>query len=315
MDVPTLPIRRVGIDTWRENVAYLHRDCPVVRADGFQALAKVEVQANGAHASLAVLNVVDDARIVEPRELGLSEEAFARAAAWPRATRPRVAHAEPPASIAALHRKIAGERLARDDLRAIVRDIAARALFEDRAGGLRGRHQPVRARPRRGAAPDRGDDRRRPAPRLAARGRRRPGGRQALHRRHPGQPHLDAGGADRRRARHADARRPRRARSPRRPAPPTPWTCWPRSSCRSSGWRRSCASTHGCLAWGGTRRPVAGRRHADLGRAAAGDRLAGADGGLDPVARRSPPAPPTWCSTFPLGPTRQGAHACPRRSG
>jgi thymidine phosphorylase len=43
----TLRIRRVGIDTWRENVAYLHRDCPVVRAAGFQALAKVTVQANG----------------------------------------------------------------------------------------------------------------------------------------------------------------------------------------------------------------------------------------------------------------------------
>ena len=30
MNGPTLRIRRVGIDTWRENVAYLHRECPVV---------------------------------------------------------------------------------------------------------------------------------------------------------------------------------------------------------------------------------------------------------------------------------------------
>ena len=41
MNGPTLPIRRVGIDTWRENVVFLHRDCPVVRAAGFQALSKV----------------------------------------------------------------------------------------------------------------------------------------------------------------------------------------------------------------------------------------------------------------------------------
>ena len=67
-----LQIKRVGIDTYRENVAYLHRNCAVVRAAGFQALAKVEVQANG-RAILAVLNVVDDARIVGERELGLSE--------------------------------------------------------------------------------------------------------------------------------------------------------------------------------------------------------------------------------------------------
>jgi thymidine phosphorylase len=123
MNAPTLRIRRVGIDTWRENVAYLHRDCPVVRAAGFQALAKVTVQANG-QAIAAVLNVVDDERLVQACELGLSEDAF---------TRLRVAeghevsveHAEPPASIAALHRKIAGERLSRDDLHAVMQDVAA----------------------------------------------------------------------------------------------------------------------------------------------------------------------------------------------
>ena len=46
MTAPTLPVRRVGIDTWRENVAFLHRDCPVVRAAGFQALSKVLIRAN-----------------------------------------------------------------------------------------------------------------------------------------------------------------------------------------------------------------------------------------------------------------------------
>lgn len=35
-----LALRRVAIDTWRENVAYLHRDCDVYRAEGFQALSK-----------------------------------------------------------------------------------------------------------------------------------------------------------------------------------------------------------------------------------------------------------------------------------
>ena len=42
-----LALRRVAIDTYRENVAYLHRDCAIYRAEGFQALAKVEVRANG----------------------------------------------------------------------------------------------------------------------------------------------------------------------------------------------------------------------------------------------------------------------------
>ena len=72
-----LRIRRVAIDTWRESVVYLHRDCAVVRAAGFQALSKVTVRANGM-AINAVLNVVDDEAIVKLGELGLSEDAFAR---------------------------------------------------------------------------------------------------------------------------------------------------------------------------------------------------------------------------------------------
>lgn len=117
-----LALRRVAIDTWRENVAYLHRDCPVYRAEGFQALSKVEIRANGKRI-LATLNVVGDEAIVGCRELGLSEDAFAQlgVADGHPAT---ISQAEPASSIPALHRKIAGERLDQEDFRAIVRDIA-----------------------------------------------------------------------------------------------------------------------------------------------------------------------------------------------
>ncbi len=119
-----LAIRRIGIDTYRENVAYLHRDCAVYRAEGFQALSKISVHANGRRI-LATLNVVDDLSIVGCDELGLSEDAFAQlgmvdghtASLW---------HAEQPASIGALHRKIAGERLNQDDFTAVIADIATR---------------------------------------------------------------------------------------------------------------------------------------------------------------------------------------------
>ena len=117
-----LTLRRVAIDTWRENVAYLHRDCAVVRAEGFQALSKVEVRANGKRI-LATLNVVDDERIVGCGELGVSEDAFAQLAV-PNGHAASVSQAEPPESIPALFRKINGERLGREDFRAIVADIA-----------------------------------------------------------------------------------------------------------------------------------------------------------------------------------------------
>ncbi len=117
-----LAVRRVAIDTYRENVAYLHRDCEIYRAEGFQALSKVEVRANGQHI-LATLNVVDDVAIVGCNELGLSEDAFLQLAVDSGHV-VSVSQAEPPASIGALYRKIAGERLNREDFLEIVRDIA-----------------------------------------------------------------------------------------------------------------------------------------------------------------------------------------------
>lgn len=119
-----LALRRVPVDTYRESVAYLHRDCEVYRAEGFQALSKVEVRANG-RCILATLNVVEGDSIVACGELGLSIDAFALLGVED--GKPvSVSQAEPPASIPALHRKIAGERLDRDDFRQIVRDIAER---------------------------------------------------------------------------------------------------------------------------------------------------------------------------------------------
>lgn len=123
-DTPaTLRLRQVAIDTYRENVAYLHRDCPVYRAEGFQALSKIEISSNGRNI-YAVLNVVDDEKLVGVEELGVSEQAFAQLN-LPADTLMRVAHAEPPRSMDAVRRKMAGERLSMEEFRGITRDIAA----------------------------------------------------------------------------------------------------------------------------------------------------------------------------------------------
>ncbi|MDT8283054.1 MAG: thymidine phosphorylase family protein [Gammaproteobacteria bacterium] len=116
-----LKLRRLGIDTYRENVVYLHRECEVYRAEGFQALAKVKICSDGKYI-LAVLNVVDDDSIVTTTDLGLSEEAFTKLGL-------REGHlvhiepAEPPASMNAVRRKIAGERLNQEDFNHIINDI------------------------------------------------------------------------------------------------------------------------------------------------------------------------------------------------
>ncbi len=117
----TLKLRRIAIDTYRENVAYMHRDCVIYRAEGFQALSKIEIR-DGQARILAVLNVVDDPSIVSPDELGLCEQAYEQLGAREGDT-VRVAHATQPKSMDAVRRKIAGERLTLDDYRGIAQDI------------------------------------------------------------------------------------------------------------------------------------------------------------------------------------------------
>ena len=120
----TLRLRHVAIDTYKENVAYLHRDCKLYRSEGFQALSKIEISNRKTGQSIiALLNIVDDISITAPDELGLSEQAFAQFG--DKENIPvLVAHAPVPDSIRNIHRKIAGESLALDDYRGIARDIA-----------------------------------------------------------------------------------------------------------------------------------------------------------------------------------------------
>ncbi|MCK5121870.1 MAG: thymidine phosphorylase family protein [Methylococcales bacterium] len=121
MSIDTLKLRQVGIDTYHENVAYLNRECSIYRAEGFQALSKILVSTNGT-TLLAVLNVVDDNSIVQPGELGLSQQAFNYFNVVENAL-VTVNHAEPPTSMDAVRRKINGERLSQIDFDEITNDI------------------------------------------------------------------------------------------------------------------------------------------------------------------------------------------------
>ncbi|WP_353433028.1 thymidine phosphorylase family protein [Polynucleobacter sp. MWH-UH23A] len=119
-----LTLRSVAIDTYRENVAYLHRDCCVYHAEGFQALSKIAVKA-GESQILATLNVVDDLSIVGDTEIGLSEDAFKQLGVES-GHAVSVSQAEPPASMGSLFRKINGERLDAGSFLQIVKDISRR---------------------------------------------------------------------------------------------------------------------------------------------------------------------------------------------
>lgn len=119
----TLKLRKIAIDTYKENVAYLHRDCPLYHTEGFQALNKIEVSdGNVKQPVIAVLNIVDDENIVSPGELGLSEQTFTQFNSKEGGS-VHINHARPPSSLRAVHAKISGSRLTAKDFLAICEDI------------------------------------------------------------------------------------------------------------------------------------------------------------------------------------------------
>lgn len=117
-----LRLKRIGISTGRENVAFLSRACPTYRAAAFEGQGKVEVLA-GTRRLMATLDLVDDPAILPPDCLGLSEETFDRFDMAEGAA-VRLDHPHPPKSRDALHAKIEGRELDEASFHAIIDDIA-----------------------------------------------------------------------------------------------------------------------------------------------------------------------------------------------
>ncbi|WDE06942.1 thymidine phosphorylase family protein [Thalassomonas viridans] len=118
-----LKLKSVAIDTYKENVAYLHRDCPLYRSEGFQALMKIEISVkNGDKTVIAVLNIVNDDSIIDVDELGLSVQAFQQLGQQ-QGSPVCVAPARAPVSLAQVRKKIAGETLPKSSFELITRDI------------------------------------------------------------------------------------------------------------------------------------------------------------------------------------------------
>jgi thymidine phosphorylase len=117
-----LTVRRLAIDTYKENVAFLSRDCPLHHSEAFQALAKVNIT-SGERTIQATLNLVDDPAILGREQLGLSEQSFDALRA-PEGSQVSVTHAVSPPSLDWVRRKISGVALPQAAFDAIISDIA-----------------------------------------------------------------------------------------------------------------------------------------------------------------------------------------------
>lgn len=117
-----LKVRRLSLDTGRENVAVISRHSPALRAEVFRAFSRVELRNNG-RMILATLIMTDDDRMVGRDEIGLAEPAFRRFEA-PEGALALVTPARPPESLDYVRQKIAGKALDPAQVTAIIQDIA-----------------------------------------------------------------------------------------------------------------------------------------------------------------------------------------------
>ena len=117
-----LRLRQLGIDTHQEHVIYMHRDCHVCRAEGFEAQTRVEVSL-GERRIMATLNVVHS-ELLAIGEASLSTSALCALNPAPD-DRVGVAHAPTLDSLSAMRSKVYGHRLGAAALEAIVADVAA----------------------------------------------------------------------------------------------------------------------------------------------------------------------------------------------
>lgn len=117
-----LTLKHIAINSFNENIVYLHKDCNSYKIDDIKNITKIEIH-GGAVPIFAFLEVVDDASIVSPGELGLNTEAF-NAINLPEGANVSLSLAGTPPSIAAVQRKIAGNILSSGEYAAIIKDIA-----------------------------------------------------------------------------------------------------------------------------------------------------------------------------------------------
>lgn len=118
-----MKIRRLPIDTYPENTAFLLRGGSDFAPEQFQAMRKLAI-GDGLKSILATLAIVDDKRLLAPGEIGLGEQAFRRLGLT-EGSEVTARQAQPPHSLEFVRRKIDGDTLDDAEIGEVIRDIVA----------------------------------------------------------------------------------------------------------------------------------------------------------------------------------------------
>jgi thymidine phosphorylase len=120
---PQLKVRRVNLDTGRENVAVISRHSTALRPEVFRAFSRVALR-SGERVVLATLVITDDDNLVGADEIGLAEPAYHRLAE-PVGGWVAVSPAPAPESMDAVRAKIQGGALTGSEIKGIVADLTS----------------------------------------------------------------------------------------------------------------------------------------------------------------------------------------------
>jgi thymidine phosphorylase len=116
----TLKLVHLGIDTQREHVVFMRKDCHICLSEGFEALNRVLVTVKG-KSKIATLYIINDG-ILKPGEAGLSESAWMDLHAK-EGDEISFSHVQPVTSMRSIRAKMYGKELNYEALQNIINDI------------------------------------------------------------------------------------------------------------------------------------------------------------------------------------------------
>lgn len=121
---PTLRLKRIGLHTYGEYVAFLSAACRSYKPESFVNINKIEIYGASGQRIVASVNVVENGDLVDPSTLGLSTAAFA-ALGLAEGSEVMIKLSRPPHSMEFVRSKIRGEPLDAAQIKEIISDIAA----------------------------------------------------------------------------------------------------------------------------------------------------------------------------------------------
>ena len=122
-----LSLKRLGIDTYKEAVIYLHSENPICRSEGLQAETRVKIQA-GDQVIIATLNIVHS-DLLAIDEIGLSEYAWQLLKADENKTA-ILSHPKTLESLSFIHAKIYEHELEPYEIQTIIQDVVSGYLSD-----------------------------------------------------------------------------------------------------------------------------------------------------------------------------------------